>query len=1084
MAKWKKKKSQKKKAEKHEAEFKKRIYDFLKNYGSPEQAQEASEAATDSQIRCITTPIAHLITINDTGTILDVGCGKGIILSRLANVACFEEKQGWGYIGTDFQELLNDILHLAIDYRIHKKVDVIPLDDFYDEWPTRTKWPGPHIVIIRNVFHELGIDSSARLLSHIRKNIESEDTVIIQDLSVFPKAEKGNVCWIPTLFDELLREFGLETSLTEDKSSTGNRWFTIIANASSKTGLSLDEVKEKVIEFRTRQLSKWKTLGGLYHDDEMFRDLRFAKIDFDLQVGALILQLQDVASDVSPLNHDQEVLIYKETFEKSLHGFIFQKTIGEIVFKEASRHFRDRANSLNGVVDFMTSEYRITTVTGATLMGKTELLRHFLYGEGFKHDRVPVFVDIRPTASVWNLLDSIFSAIGCRIPIDALQKLREITFTDVRTSINDFFHSIAGRIVCVFDHFENILDSSGRIFDRDIKELLFILLEPEGAKVVITSRLESIDLSFVPEFFVYPKPQPPVGRFPRGEHVENVLQSFLLRPKYPAVLIDAIDRHPFLTTLAGMYLQKYGESALEDYRLLDDLKLQMRDAIFSRIVDDKSRPAVEAISRLRIPVPRKMLVQLSSEKSVFSAEDIGVIRPHFGGGRGDLIGCIGALQIVPSEYAEQASEDVFYSDLDTREKGIERDAQENIVKCYAQLYREDDDPIWLREMYYHRMVIGGKESLGQFGTLYRSELFSAGEYWYDKEKDFDKALWAYNLALEHGQPGYYIRMRIASCKVRLGLEKKDFLNEGDKEFQSLLKRYPSEYGIKMAYVDASLWIKNYTGALKLLREFGFSYTDHWWIAGQFGRAYSGRHEHNKAIAAFEYQLKEKPKASVYEQIARAYHRLGDTDKEIDKIVKGIKKYPNNIRLRLCYGALLERVGEADQAVEVLEKIFEDDPNNGWVIFPLIRSLARIGRIDDIIEIWRRIRYKTRPEFLRIPIEAEILARQERFEQALSVLSRASDDEHKVGQSLEIYFAWANSQTDDEERKHIAKTGLSQPIDPIIQRNVPVLIMRCNLALIAKDRERCEEAINTINTINPHLRELERIKEEYRETWDN
>jgi|GEM_PF-3212622 len=1080
MTKTKIKRSQKKKQAKRKEGLKDRLYEYLKDYGNPEGIQEASEADTDKQLLCITTHVSDVIARNDTGTIVDVGCGKGILLKRAAALHGFKEKEGWDYLGTDFEHLVKHVLYLSVECDVHKKVDTVPLAAFYSEWPRTETRQGPQVVIIRNVFHELGITKTAQLITHVRASIQPEDKVIIQDLSVFPKAERGNVCWLPGLFEELLGECGFDTSLTEDRSDSGNRWFTVIASTRSDVQLRYEEVEGKVTDFRDRQLALWKDFGALHPEDPKFRDVQFAKIDFDLQFAALTFQLQDSGRAVSPLTRNQEILVHKETFEKCLRQFVVRESAGAEGFVEVDKHFRDRRDSLNGLVEFMTSESKVTIVSGPPLMGKTELLKHFLYGEGL-HDRVPVFADIQPTASVWNVLDMLFSGMGCRIPGEVLQNLREVSFSHVRDTLRDFFFSNCRRVVIVFDHCENLIDTSGKIFDSELQELLRLLSEPEGAKMVMTARRDDFDLSFIPESFHHPQPQPPVGRFPKGEHVENVLQSFLLLAQYPAELIDAIDRHPLLTYLAGIYLQRHGQKAVEDEEFLADVRLKMRDVIFSRVIDEESRLAVEAMSRLRVPAPRKMVVELSSEESVSAAEHLGVIRAAWGG-RNDLIGCIGALRVVPPEYSNTGIADYAEGASQNEKKSVERQFHEKIADCYERLYSEDNDPIWLRELHFHRMITGDKDSFRKFGVLYRSEVFSAGEYWYDNEKDFRKARWAYELVFRLGQAGYYVRMRIASCKVRLGSEKKHLLEEGEREFEALLKQYPREYGIKTAFVDARLSIKDYSGAAKLLNDFGFSFRDGWWIAGQFGRAYSGLHQHEKAIDAFEYQLWEKPEARVYEQIARAYHRLGDTQKESEKIQQGLRRYPNNKRLRVCRGALLERTGNPEEAVKILEPIFGEDPTNGWLLFPLLRAMGRADQLGKAVEIWEANRHRIRQDLLKTPIEAEILARQGKFERALSVLRRATDDEHKVGQTLEIYLAWADSQADEEESRQIASTGLSVPIQPNIQRNVPVLIMRCRLALVARDRKCYDEAMGAIKTINPSLPELKRIEEEYRAIW--
>lgn len=1069
-------KRREKKRAKSEENFKEQLYLFLKDYGNLEPAQEATEADIDTQIRSITTLIAHKVNDTTEGTIIDIGCGKGIILARLSSISAFTDQVGWNYIGTDYQERLSDILHLSINLGIHKKVDAISLDLFYTKWPIKSKYPGPYIIIVRNVFHELNIESTSRLLLHIVTNMGADDTIIIQDFCVFPKAEKANVCWVPHLFAELLRECGLKPNLTEEITQRGNRFINIIATLGSVSPLSLDVISDKVVKFRTRQLYDWKALGGLHPDDTLFRDVRFAKIDFDLQVAALILQLQEVGIKIPSLTNIEDNLIQQETFEKCLYDFEPKSLANFKILAEGPKHFRDRGNSLDALVDFMSGDFRITSITGPPLMGKTELMRHFLFGEAFKHNRLPILIDVQATSSVWNIIEQIFSAINCKIPSEVLQKLRRISLSNINQLLLDLMNRISDTIIIVFDHFENFMEPSGEIFDPDIRNLLIILVHHDKIKITITSRRE-IELSFMPQAVIYPKPQPPVGRFPRGEHVNNVLQSFLLYGKYPDKLIDAIDRHPFLATLTGMYLQRYGEGALKDDGFIGEVKSKLRNEIFAKIICGVASYAIEALSQVRIPIPRKMVVKLSSEESVSQAEKLGVIVHEVSRGQ-ELLRCIGALRIALT--TDSANEVEEQNITEPSDRVAEIEFHKRIIKCYEQLYREDDDPKYLREMHYHQIIVGDTNLFNTFGTYYRSELFAAGVYWYDREKDFVKALWAYNIAQSFGQRGYYIRMRIASCKVRLGNSKE---NQGEKEFELLIEEYPNEIGIKTSYVDAKIYRRKYDKALSILQKYDLIESDSSWIAGQFGRAYSGLHEHKKAINSFEYQRREDPNPIVYELIAREYNRLGDTGMERQVLEEGLKSYPNSKRLLIYKGALLERIGSFADSIEILSNIIENDPFNGWVILPLIRALGKFDRLEEAIQIVGRSHDNIRPEFLKTTVTAEILVRREKYEKAISIIDLVREDEHNIWLKLEIYLSWANKTLDEEERKNIALKGIQSGLQyPIILHDIPVLIILSRLALIAEDKDSCDEFINYLKIINPHHYELERIIEEYADIW--
>ena len=80
---------------------------------------------------------------------------------------------------------------------------------------------------IRNVFHELDIDNTASLLTHLRKILQDQDTLIIQDLQVFPISERGNACWLPQNFCKLLESLGFNVQMVSEPTPKGNRWFAV-----------------------------------------------------------------------------------------------------------------------------------------------------------------------------------------------------------------------------------------------------------------------------------------------------------------------------------------------------------------------------------------------------------------------------------------------------------------------------------------------------------------------------------------------------------------------------------------------------------------------------------------------------------------------------------------------------------------------------------------------------------------------------------------------------------------------------------------------------------------------------------------
>jgi len=56
---------------------------FLKPYSDEHPApQDAEEASLDPQLNTIAHKIAEVVGSKDKGTVLDIGCGKGVILKK------------------------------------------------------------------------------------------------------------------------------------------------------------------------------------------------------------------------------------------------------------------------------------------------------------------------------------------------------------------------------------------------------------------------------------------------------------------------------------------------------------------------------------------------------------------------------------------------------------------------------------------------------------------------------------------------------------------------------------------------------------------------------------------------------------------------------------------------------------------------------------------------------------------------------------------------------------------------------------------------------------------------------------------
>lgn len=200
----------------------KKYENFFKNYGGSVSPQDAKDALYDTQIKNISLPIATIIRTSTEGTILDLGYGKGIILKRLIEIKEFKNQSGWIYLGADVDESHKGLKHLAVDLNIDSRVHVISLGNLYENWISNKKFPLPIFTIIRNVFHELDIDSTAELIFALVSNLSNKDTVIIQDLILFPEAERGKVCWQTEFFEGMFNNCGFDCIFVEEPTKRGS----------------------------------------------------------------------------------------------------------------------------------------------------------------------------------------------------------------------------------------------------------------------------------------------------------------------------------------------------------------------------------------------------------------------------------------------------------------------------------------------------------------------------------------------------------------------------------------------------------------------------------------------------------------------------------------------------------------------------------------------------------------------------------------------------------------------------------------------------------------------------------------------
>jgi 2-polyprenyl-3-methyl-5-hydroxy-6-metoxy-1,4-benzoquinol methylase len=74
---------------------------YLTTYLSTEVVQDPAQASSDSQLATIIPILVDRIGRSPSGSILDIGCGRGPLLARLNETSEFNNNPVWIYVGID-----------------------------------------------------------------------------------------------------------------------------------------------------------------------------------------------------------------------------------------------------------------------------------------------------------------------------------------------------------------------------------------------------------------------------------------------------------------------------------------------------------------------------------------------------------------------------------------------------------------------------------------------------------------------------------------------------------------------------------------------------------------------------------------------------------------------------------------------------------------------------------------------------------------------------------------------------------------------------------------------------------------------
>lgn len=1032
------------------------------------EVQAADQAPTDPQLATLVPWLVDRLSSGAAGTIIDIGCGEGALFARLAELPQFLERKQWLYVGVGDDPSLLKVHALARALRISRRAELVDLDSFYLSWPS---FGSPQLIFVRNVLHEIDVGQTARLLAHVSGNFGPHDEMVIQDLIKLRVGERHSACWIPSELKRCIEAHGYQSvRLTEQASKSGNAWFALVAGQRVGRPPSGTTSKVLVQSARQRQWAIWSQVEEQFSRKLPDRSKLVEALDIDLQLAALTRQLRDSGGLELTLQQDVEKRVRAAEFTKRVSRAIEASALRTSPVEERI-HFRERGEQLTLLETFLRSSERLAVVRGGPGTGKTSLVRRILSTRAY--DKFVAIIDCRRSKDIWSVVENLFSQFGLNLDAEALSVLTNLGFASIQPTLRQFFNAYSDRTIFFVDNFNEIVNTNNEIGDRELSDFLDLMVNKDGAKVILASRSEDVPAPLRRSSGSLPVAVK-VGRYGTDLTVINILDDKFSRSaagidSYPDELLAAIDRHPLIASLAAKILHKGGRDLLVDQKFISELRHQLHDDLWNRLVDDASRPAIEATSQLRIAVPRDMLRQLVAEDSILSALNAELIYASRDYRWTELLSALALFRVRDLSDTLGQPPDI----------GNRRPVDHaKVADLYRAVYRADDDPKWIRESYFHLLLAGNSRSIELSTTLgkyYYTELVASADYAYVRRRDYALALELYRIAssilpLQEGP-----EMRRASCLIRGRLR-----SEGEDAYRALIRQFPTSRGIKTSHVDALLYLSDFEAALAALRVYDLKPDDGEWVAYQWGRVYLGLHQYREAIRSFRsLAAQPKPDSHHFVHLGRALEHFGDAIGAIAAFQKGRTRFPDDVGITTELAMSFERQGNEDEALGLLNVLFAARNDNVQAAASMIRIYVDRGELSEarrIFNIAERAAPPNLPWYLTTA-RADLLFGGGLRVQAIDLLfEQDTHDAFYIHAILKmICRALKNAASEEEKRQFVAR-GLALKVSPSLAQNAPIHLFRAELALFGKDRQIFAEELDLLKCTGTHestIKDLEK-----------
>ena len=1008
---------------------------YISGYSTPEKPQEIDEIQGDFQLTGLLPAINSYASRYSKITILDIGCGNGILLAKLASADFFKNKSNIQYIGSDYRDKLKKAFSTALDLNCLSESKFISLED--DNW---TKYLNENsIVVVRNVFHELKISEAAKIMYQICTYLPTNSVVFIQDMTTLPTAEKGNAGWLGIHFKSILEQGGLNVVFTPDTSKRGIDLFLIEATRKEKCGLSENNFHKLLLKSRKEQVE----LLTKEHDktaESPDNELKLCRIYHDITAISLDLKKYENINDEIALES-----IFNLAF-KSLSEIDIQNITDRYEYPRI-RGFQNRGHHIDSINDFLRSDKSIYILKAGSYLGKKTLVWWAL-DQKLRHERLPLYLFLNESSNVSTILEEIAIQIGVTkfLDVEILTSLHRISLDVLKNSmeLRSALLLIVKKSILILDGFENCIDPNNKIQNADVSWLVNFWSDIKGAKIIIQTRVEVKDIPFsksTQEYMsTFPKTYNDEYKFTKQLLDELIPISYRTEnigfKRYPENLLVTLDNHPYFIYVAGTLIRNSQDFAcLTNQDYLSKLENRLYDTLISEFnLGENQKLAIYSLGLIQIPVPTEFVEMLCGEKIAIELLEKGFLVQEIPG-RFRLLTILTKIRIE-----KHGKEEIQL---------LETNLHKKISSLFYDLYKNNSDPSFLRQAYHHQLLSGNKK----ISTYILPQLSEAAEFWFSNHK-YSECIWAYETIQKERKLHSREQLRFASCLIRT-----QKITEGMKEYNELIKKYNTWKGVKSSYVDSLIYAGvHIKTALKVLDQIPEHDRDTYWHR-QKARCYIQINKRMDAYSEYETAIlgsKKYESWNIIRELIAYAHKVGDDDKEyewLDYAWTHLMLHIDEVRIEL--GAYYERMNQLEKAEELLFEAYKNMPNNAYCVLPLVKTLYKVGKVDEAEAVMQSSK-NAKPNEVIEYTKIFLLKGKKDFPKCKELLEKSlfnidhSLKIHRWGQWADLFYSWCQ-EFEGEVKIEMAREGLKYVNEIIKEKNVPAMMACLELAQITEDK---------------------------------